>query len=68
MGPAGATVLPAPPPVDIVKYSGTWYEQGSVKQFFAIGLVNTTATYTPQTDGSIKVENAGNYFGPNGPG
>ena len=29
--------------------------------------VNITATYTPQSDGSVKVENAGNYFGPNGP-
>jgi lipocalin len=67
MGEAGATTLPAPPPVDVEKYSGLWYEQGSVKQFFAIGLVNTTATYTPQPDGTIKVENAGNYFGPNGP-
>ena len=67
MGEAGATTLPAPPPVDVEKYSGTWYEQGSVKQFFSIGLVNTTATYTPQTDGTIKVENAGNYFSPTGP-
>jgi lipocalin len=23
--------------------------------------------YTPQPDGTIKVENSGNYFGPNGP-
>ncbi len=36
-----------PPPVDIDQYSGTWYEQGSVPQFFSIGLVNTTAIYTP---------------------
>lgn len=67
MGEAGATSLPAPPPVDVNKYAGTWYEQGSVKQFFAIGLVNTKAVYTPQQDGTIKVENSGNYFGPNGP-
>jgi lipocalin len=67
MGEAGATTLPAPPPVDVEQYRGTWYEQGSVKQFFAIGLVNTKAVYTPQTDGTIKVENSGNYFGPNGP-
>jgi len=67
MGQAGATTLPAPPPVDIAQYSGKWYEQGSVKMFFSLGLVNTTATYTPQADGSVKVENAGNYFGPNGP-
>ncbi|MGI9164501.1 MAG: lipocalin family protein, partial [Mycobacterium sp.] len=67
MGEAGATTLPAPPPVDINQYAGKWYEQGSVKMFFSLGLVNTTATYTPQADGSVKVENAGNYFGPNGP-
>ena len=67
MGEAGATSLPAPPPVDVNKYAGTWFEQGSVKQFFAIGLVNTKAVYTPQPDGTIKVENSGNYFGPNGP-
>ncbi|MGI9125370.1 MAG: hypothetical protein ACR2JM_11560, partial [Mycobacterium sp.] len=41
MGQAGATTLPAPPPVDVAQYAGTWYEQGSVKQFFSIGLVNT---------------------------
>jgi lipocalin len=67
MGEAGATTLPAPPKVDIAQYSGKWYEQGSVKMFFSLGLVNTTATYTPQLDGTVKVENAGNYFGPNGP-
>jgi lipocalin len=67
MGQAGATTLPAPPRVDIAQYSGKWYEQGSVKMFFSLGLVNTTATYTPQLDGTVKVENAGNYFGPNGP-
>jgi len=67
MGQAGATTLPAPPPVDLNQYAGTWYEQGSVKQFFSFGLVNTKAVYTPQPDGSIKVENSGNYFGPNGP-
>ncbi len=68
MGEAGATTLPAPPPVDVNQYAGKWYEQGSVRQFFSIGLVNTTATYTPQPDQTIKVENYGQYFGPNGPG
>jgi lipocalin len=73
MGEAGATTLPAPPPVVVDKdlpptqtYLGKWYEQGSVKMFFSIGLVNTTATYSLNSDGSIKVENSGNYFGPNG--
>ena len=74
MGEAGATTLPAPPPVVVdpnlpptQNYLGKWYEQGSVKMFFSIGLVNTTATYSLNPDNSIKVENAGNYFGPNGP-
>lgn len=66
MGGAGATVLPAPPPVDINQYAGRWYEQGSVKQPASSGLVNVTAVYTPQPDGSIKVENSGTS-GPNGP-
>jgi lipocalin len=67
MGEAGATTLPAPPPVDVNEYLGTWYEQGSVRQFFSIGLVNTTATYSLNDNGSIKVENSGNYFVNNGP-
>jgi lipocalin len=53
--------------VDLNKYAGTWYVQGSVKQFFSIGVVNARAVYTVQPDGSIKVQNYGNYFGPNGP-
>jgi len=67
MGQAGATTLPAPPPVDLARYAGTWYEQGSVKLFLFNSLVNTKAVYTLQPDGTLKVENSGNYFGPNGP-
>jgi len=74
MGRAGATVMPAPPAVVVnpslpptQNYLGTWYEQGSVRQFFSIGLVNTKAIYSLNPDGSIKVQNSGNYFGPNGP-
>jgi lipocalin len=74
MGEAGATTLPAPPPVVVdanlpedENYLGTWYEQGSVRQFFSLGLVNTTATYSLNDNGSIKVENSGNYFFNNGP-
>ncbi|MGB2810702.1 MAG: lipocalin family protein, partial [Mycobacterium sp.] len=37
------------------------------RQFFSLGLVNTTATYSLNPDGSIKVENSGNYFFNNGP-
>ena len=67
MGDVGATILPAPPPVDLQQYAGTWYEQGSVKQSTTIGLVNTKAVFTPQPDDTIRVENSGNSFGPNGP-
>jgi len=67
MGQAYAGTLPVPPPVDVDQYLGTWYEQGSVRQFFSIGLVNTSATYSLNPDGSIKVENSGNYFFDNGP-
>ncbi len=67
MGQTAAVVLGPPPVVDIDAYLGTWYEVGSVKQFFSIGLVNTKAVYLPNTDGSIKVENSGNYFFNNGP-
>jgi lipocalin len=66
MGETRGTVLPAPPPVDINQYAGTWYEQGSVKQDPSVVLVNVKAVYTPQLAGSIKVENSGNYGGPGG--
>lgn len=67
MGDTAAVVLGPPPVVDIAEYLGTWYEVGSVKQFFSIGLVNTKAVYSPNPDGSIKVVNSGNYFFNNGP-
>ena len=65
IGETGGTVLPAPPPVDIVQYLGTWYEQGSVKQDPSVVLVNVKAVYT-EAGGSITVENSGNT-GPSGP-
>jgi len=67
LGDASAVVLAPPPVVDVPSYLGTWYEVGSVKQFFSIGLVNTTAEYGLNTDGSITVRNSGNYFADNGP-
>ena len=67
IGETGLTVLPAPPPVDIAQYLGTWYEQGSVKQDPSVVLVNVQAVYTPQPDGSITVVNSGNTSGPSGP-
>lgn len=53
--------------VDLGRYAGTWYEIASVKQFFSVGLVNTTATYTARPDGTIGVRNEGRYIGPGGP-
>ncbi len=66
IGSTGGTVLPAPPPVDINQYAGSWYEQGSVKQEPSSGLFNIVAVFTPQPDSTITVENSGTY-GPGGP-
>ena len=60
-------VAPTTDPVDPAQFAGTYYEQGSVKQFFSIGLVNTKATYSLNPDGTIRVENSGNYFFNRGP-
>ena len=67
LGDAAAVVLAPAPLVDVDRYLGTWYEVGSVKQFFSLGLVNTKAVYSLNDDGSIRVENSGNYFVNNGP-
>ena len=68
---AARTAAPQPPvtvpTVDVDRYLGTWYEVGSVKQFFSLGLVNTKAEYSLNADGSIKVVNSGNYFFNRGP-
>jgi lipocalin len=64
MGPPATTTVAA---VDVERYLGTWYELGSVKQFFSFGLVNTQADYSLLPDGSIRVENSGNYFTADGP-
>jgi lipocalin len=63
MGPPRTTTVEA---VDVNQYIGTWYELGSVKQFFSFGLVNTTAQYSLNPDGSIRVENSGRYFSADG--
>lgn len=60
-------VVPSADPVDPAQFAGTYYEQGSVKQFFSIGLVNTKAVYTLNPDGTIRVQNSGNYFVNGGP-
>ncbi len=64
MGPTRTTTVES---VDVSRYLGTWYELGSVKQFFSVGLVNTKAQYSLRPDGNIRVQNSGNYFAANGP-
>jgi lipocalin len=68
----GCSPMPAPvtttvESVEVEQYLGTWYELGSVKQFFSVGLVNTTAEYSLLPSGNIKVVNTGRYFSPSGP-
>jgi lipocalin len=68
----GCAPMPAPvtttvESVDLNRYLGTWYELGSVKQFFSVGLVNTTAEYSLLPSGNVKVVNTGRYFSANGP-
>ncbi|MGV0993572.1 MAG: lipocalin family protein [Mycobacterium sp.] len=65
--PTPIPVVPSPDPVDPAQFAGTYYEQGSVKQFFSIGLVNTKAVYSLNSDGTIRVQNSGNYFFNGGP-
>jgi hypothetical protein len=65
--PAAAAVVASSVPVDPAQFAGTYYEQGSVKQFFSIGLVNTKAVYTAKPDGTLGVKNSGNYFFNRGP-
>ncbi|MCW1958866.1 MAG: lipocalin family protein, partial [Mycobacterium sp.] len=65
--PAPAAVVPSSVPVDPAQYAGTYYEQGSVKQFFSVGLVNTKAVYTLKANGTLGVQNSGNYFFKRGP-
>ncbi|XP_002165249.3 outer membrane lipoprotein Blc isoform X1 [Hydra vulgaris] len=55
--------------LDINKYLGRWYEISSSmipKLTFEKNLVCTTATYSLQSDGSIKVFNAGRILKPTG--
>ncbi|RAI89961.1 lipocalin family protein [Algoriphagus yeomjeoni] len=48
------------PYVDLEKYAGEWYEIASFPQFFQKGCTCTKATYTPNEDGTIHVENSCN--------
>ena len=57
--PKGATAVK---PFDKEKYLGKWYEIARLDFKFERNLNNTTATYSINSDGSIRVENRGfNY-------
>ena len=45
--------------VDLVRYSGTWYEIARLPVWFEKGLICVTATYTVRDDGRINVLNRG---------
>ncbi len=50
-------------PVNLKKYSGTWYEIARLPNRFEKGLECVTATYTLRSDGKIEVVNKGRKTG-----
>lgn len=44
--------------VDLARYTGKWYEIASKPMIFQRGCLGTTAEYTANPDGTIKVENS----------
>ena len=63
MGACSASTIPegakAVVNFDKSKYLGTWYEVARLDFYFEKNLVNTTANYSLNEDGSIKVVNRG---------
>jgi apolipoprotein D and lipocalin family protein len=58
--PEGAVAMK---PFDINKYAGKWYEIARMDFRFERNMNNVTATYSLNSDGSIKVDNRGvNYI------
>ena len=53
--------------IDLNRYSGTWYEIASYPQRFQKGCTATTATYTVNPDGTVRVLNECNKNALNGP-
>jgi len=45
------------PYVDIAKYLGGWYEQSSIPFYFERNCERTKATYSLNTDGTVRVDN-----------
>lgn len=45
--------------LDLGRYLGKWYEIARIDHFFEKGMTNTTAVYTLNEDGTVKVTNSG---------
>ncbi|MGB1923486.1 MAG: lipocalin family protein [Alcanivorax sp.] len=43
--------------VDLQRYSGTWYEIARLPQWFQRGCYDSTATYSLNEDGTVRVVN-----------
>ena len=46
-------------PFDLQRYQGRWYEQARLDHAFERGLTDVSATYQPQSDGTVRVVNRG---------
>ena len=44
---------------DLERYSGSWVEVARIDHRFEKGLIQTSAEYTPQADGTVRVVNRG---------
>lgn len=62
---AGCTSTRPPPgvtavtPFDVQRYQGRWYELARLDHAFERSMTDVSATYTLQTDGSVRVVNRG---------
>lgn len=54
--PPGVTAVT---PFDVKRYEGRWYELARLDHAFERGLTDVSATYTLQSDGSVRVVNRG---------
>ena len=46
-------------PFDLQRYQGRWHELARLDHSFERGMTDVSATYTPQADGSVRVDNRG---------
>jgi apolipoprotein D and lipocalin family protein len=61
--------IPTNDTIDLKAYTGTWYEfaaSEAQRETFEKNLVCTSATYSLNDDGTIKVNNTGRHLTPNG--